>query len=236
MDGVGTSSPGPLASQIDFLKFGWKLRTEEVPESGQAQKKDEDGNFNWGDLMMTPPLGEEEMTGNPTPGMYVYPVKIVNFANVHIQFGITAFNIPQNFKLTSKLFEAVAESPSGVSLPCLVKSDPDKTRPSWSPRMVEYFQGNFKANEEIGLYKVQVRLSLPMTRCYQKFGVVGDESSILVSRNYFRESQKAPCALYSMNFDPKKLVAPCGTGNSAMTARSWGIACDKTTNRVSILI
>ncbi len=235
-DGEGTSSPGPLGSQMDVIKFGWKLRSEQIPESGQAQATDEDGNWIWGDLMMTPPVGEQELTGNPTPGMYVYPVRLVNFTSVHIQFGITAFNIPQGFKLTSKSFEAVAESPSGVTLPCSIKNDMDKTRPSWSPRMVDYFQGHFRAIEEIGLYKLQVRLSLPMTRCYQSFGVVGDESNILVSRNYYRESQKTPCTtLYSMNFDPKKLVVQSGTGHSVMAAKNWGLACDKTTNRVSIL-
>lgn len=234
-ESTSSSTSGTKESGFDYFKFECNLKLQPFPGTSKLQASSNNPKSKW-EYLMTKPAGEQAMTVNPLPTIYVYSARVVNFVNVHIQFGITAFNIPAEVKLTSKLLEAVVETPSGVRLPCLIANDKSYNRPSWSPRSTDSFQGGFLANEEIGPYKLQVRLLLPMSKCYQSLGVIGDETTILVSRNYFRESQKPLAAVNGLQFGWNEKMKTNARGKPGLSAQSWGIACDKISNRVSTFL
>lgn len=156
-------------------------------------------------------------------GIYAFPVKRVNFANIFTQFTIQVFNVPRNCDLDSGMVEAVATCPSGAPTICNIRME--KLRDS--SETMQSFEGFFKATDETGLYKLRVRLVLPLAVCGGASGVVADVAYVQVTRNYYRDGYKLTSHAYQLQFERP------GPEDSA-TTNVWGLACDKMTNRVSM--
>lgn len=176
-------------------------------------------------------LFSRAMSGKPE--LLVIPLREINFSNQYIQFSVTAINAPHSCQLTSTMMEAMACSPSGVMIPGMIKSN---------PRTPDVFGGSFKANHEVGIFTLKVRLVLPFnfysgeansSNSGLDFGVMGETIKIVVSRNYFRESQggaNTNTLTLELDLTVKELLPD---GRPILNSKAWGITCDTATNRVS---